>query len=132
MHPRPPKARPNSRSLALAVMIALLFRGEQLMAEAVSPASLDAETHAQVCKCGSSCRDGSCCCGRSLGPRKESAASLPISSGRPSEPDFRPCLDEAPCGDPALPGSASSVPTSRVASLTLFHHISLQTTSDLL
>ncbi len=119
MHLRPSYPRPTKSGLLLGLVLMLVSGGEGACAESVSSASWDAESHAHVCKCGSRCRGASCCCGRHSTSRQRSTESVTVSSPDVRELASGPCLGEAPCGDPGLPGSTASVATGRTAALSL-------------
>ena len=132
MHSPPTYHRPNVSGILLGIVLALSVRGGSAYADSIESSPFDAESHAQVCKCGSNCREASCCCGRRSASRQSSGASIPGPSPRASEPDPGPCLGEAPCGDPGLPNSTPSGPTSRAATLTHSRLFRPSTTGEIL
>lgn len=107
--------------LAALVAAAMLVSGGNAQAAAVSAAPLVEADHGEHCDCGVRCREAACCCGptdepawpwRAFEPLTEedeanSAPVLPKSSG--------PCLGALPCGDPAAPVEAASVPGKSAA-----------------
>ena len=100
----------------LPVVVALvgLGRGKEALSSTLAAASaIEADEHAQYCKCGDKCRVKSCCCGR-----RSTAGTTPerVSADLPGQqPDRSPCLDSGPCGDPAGPSDTPRVPSSRLA-----------------
>ncbi len=117
---RPPRhARSNRSILLLAFVLALVWRGETVRADAISSPHLDAESHTHRCKCASRCRGDSCCCGRSSASRQRAPASIPVTPRAEANEASGPCLGEAPCRDPGLPNSTPPGPTARAAALTL-------------
>lgn len=105
---------------AVVIAFGLGSPGEATASE-VAPAhapAIDADEHAQYCKCRH-CRGESCCCG----PRRaKPTAPRADAEPEPARPVTGPCMGAAPCDDAGLPDAPVTGPSGKVASLPSFGH----------
>ena len=112
----PHRANAIIRRLWPAVVLAFgLGWAEEATASAVAPVpAVDADEHANHCKCRR-CRGDSCCCG----PRHAEPASAPAAPKAGSiGTGGGPCLGAIPCDDAGLPDAPVPGPSGKAASLT--------------
>ena len=109
--------RSTKRSILLGLVLALVFGGATAYAESFPASAAEADTHDLVCKCGSQCRRGACCCGSPSPARRlfRPSASRTIADGRELGPSL--CRCAPPSGAPGLPSSTSSLREGELAAL---------------
>ncbi|WP_422929722.1 hypothetical protein [Singulisphaera sp. PoT] len=103
------------RLLPAVVLVLACGWGSESIAASISKASRGDEGHSRYCRCGNRCREASCCCAR----RAEASSRPGSKPAAPNPFDPNPCIKDAPCGDPAVPGVATSGPLGKAVTFTL-------------
>src|SRR5262245_65865763 len=99
----------------LALACVLTLSGAEACAQSVSTHEFGTEAHGAHCRCGTRCKQASCCCGRASRSDPSPASHAP--GPKPEQPvtSSGPCLEEAPCGEPGLPGSPTTCQIGRAS-----------------
>ena len=120
----------NARRLLLSVAVIVAVGHEGVAASTVSSAAGSmAEEQEHHCQCGPRCRGKSCCCLPRVAKSKSKAK--PSVTPKPAvrdQPYSGPCMDTAPCGDPAYPSTLVSGPSGKAATLSALGCINVDRT----
>ncbi len=98
-----PDHDPGRQQRWLALAVTLVLQAHVAFADSVSSPGFDAEAHAKVCRCGSHCRQASCCCGRLSAAVHDDGAAQPTATPHADSSRSAPCLEQAPCGESGFP-----------------------------